>query len=189
MVTFPSQGSLAFDLSSLGFNSLMHLFSCHTMLLAQKQPSFSPHLAKTYTDTGCWYPGPSVSEQEGCLKLRPAVTEQAISIHHALDQPSDTALLGGQIGPTFCCGPSSPLLGNLIGKSIVIYSSSLCLTGSSPSFWIFFFSHSRDSISLLHHWFSVHMMVGEREAVGLLVRSGRVCSSHLFEAFFRKWNT
>lgn len=184
----------------------MHLFSCHTMLLGQKQPSFNPHLAKTYTDTGCWYPGPSVSEQEGCLKLRPAVTEQAISIHHALDQPSDTALLGGQIGPTFLCGPSSPLWGNLlIGKSIVIYSSSLCLTGSSPSFWIFFFSHSRDSISLLHHWFSVHiafcsisllhhwsslhMMVGEREAVSLLVRSGRVYSSHLFEAFFRKWNT
>lgn len=138
MVTFPSQGSLAFDLSSLGFNSLMHLFSCHTVLLGRKQPSFSPHLAKTYTDTGCWCPGPSVSEQEGCLKLRPAVTEQAISIHHTLDQPSDTALLGGQIGPTFCCGPSSPLLGNLIGKSIVIYSSSLCLTGSSPSFWIFF---------------------------------------------------
>lgn len=130
----------------------------------------------------------SVSEQEGCLKLRPVVTEQATRIH----QPSRAALwpcvLGGQIRTSWCGSPS-PLSGGYSASHLQLIASP---HWDSPNFWIL--SPSRNCISLLCHWFSVHrawewqMMFGWREAVGLLLRSGKVYGPYLF-GVFRKWNT
>lgn len=103
MVTFPSQGSLLSHLSSLGLKFPYVLVSCHTLLLGKKQPSFKLIWPRPILTLDAGILVLSVSEQEGCLKLRPAVTQQATCIR----QPSRAALwpriLGGQIKPASWC--------------------------------------------------------------------------------------
>ena len=87
----------------LALNSLMYLFSCPTLLWGKKQPSFKLIWPKPILTLAAGILVLCASEQEGCLKLRPVVTQQATCIH----QPSRAALrpcvLGGQIRPTSWC--------------------------------------------------------------------------------------